>query len=163
MNPLLALTVTAALAGPPVGTEYQAVAIPRPFAEEGVVVQASKLRPSFAPDEANGREIAKAAKSWNEIPAATASARAFKGDSLKNGAIIGGVLAGAGMGGFIYWLCNALDDTGGDANCGGPALIYGGLFAAGGAALGAGIGALVDRKPVWEAAKTPAFRVRVKF
>ncbi len=69
------------------------------------------------------------------------------GDSLKNGAIIGGVVAGVGMGSFIYWLCNALDDTGGDQPCAGPALVWAGIAGAGGALVGAGVDALFDGTP----------------
>ncbi|MEX2271886.1 MAG: hypothetical protein WD690_10465 [Vicinamibacterales bacterium] len=77
------------------------------------------------------------------------------GDSLKNGAIIGGAIAGTGMGIFVYTLCKALDDTGGEANCAGPALLYAAIAGAGGAAAGAGIDALFDG--------APAMRVRVRF
>lgn len=69
-------------------------------------------------------------------------------DSLKNGAIIGGVVGAAAMGGFIYTLCRAMDDTGGQTNCGGPALIWGGIAGAAGAAVGAGVDALFDQQSI---------------
>jgi hypothetical protein len=68
-------------------------------------------------------------------------------DSLKNGAIIGGVIGGVALGGFVHFLCNALDDTGGDQPCWGSTLMWAGIGAAGGAALGAGVDALFARQP----------------
>ena len=80
-------------------------------------------------------------------PAGTAAQRGDR-DSLKNGAIIGGVVAGAAMGGFLYTLCRAMDDTGGNANCAGPALVWAGLAGAAGAAVGAGVDALFDQQSI---------------
>lgn len=52
--------------------------------------------------------------------------------------------ARAALGGFVYFICRATDDTGGEANCAGPALLWAGIAGAGGAAVGAGVDALVD-------------------
>lgn len=138
MNPILALTVTAALAGAP------------PTAEP-----APRLRmPAPELYQPSARAVT-----------ATASARAFRGDSLNNGILIGAIVGAAGFGGFIFTLCNALDETEGSEDCVKAALVAGGIGAAGGGLIGAGLDAVVDRKPAWEARRSlkPAFRVRVRF
>lgn len=91
---------------------------------------------------------AQAAAIASAAPVSGAVAQRDDRDSLKNGAIIGGVVAGAAMGGFLYTICRAMDDTGGEANCVGPALIWAGIAGAGGAAVGAGIDALFDQEAI---------------
>jgi len=127
MNALLALTLTASISAPaPVSPSPDIRRVP-------LAVQAAAL--AEAPP-INAR-----------VPAATAALRRPGGDSLKNGAIIGGVVGAVGWGGFVYWLCRALDDTGGDANCAGPSLVWAGIAGAAGAAIGAGVDALFDGRP----------------
>jgi len=70
-------------------------------------------------------------------------------DSLKNGAIIGAVVGGVAMGGFVGWLCHMLKEPG-DPSCW-KSVGYAGALGAGiGAAGGAGIDALAmrDRIPI---------------
>jgi hypothetical protein len=62
-------------------------------------------------------------------------------DSVKNGALIGAVIGGIALGGFVSWLCNALQEPS-DPSCLGGSLIYAGVGAGIGAAAGAGIDAL---------------------
>ena len=62
-------------------------------------------------------------------------------DSLKNGALIGAVIGGIALGGFVSWLCNALQEPS-DPSCVPPSLLYAGVGAGIGAAAGAGIDAL---------------------
>jgi hypothetical protein len=66
-------------------------------------------------------------------------------DSVKNGAIIGAVIGGAGMGIFTTYLCNALQEPG-DPSCWRGVLTISALFAGIGAAAGAGIDALIARQ-----------------
>ena len=66
-------------------------------------------------------------------------------DSLKNGAIIGAVIGGAGMAIFTTYLCNALQEPG-DPPCWRGVLYVSALFAGIGAAAGAGVDALVARQ-----------------
>lgn len=63
-------------------------------------------------------------------------------DSLKNGTLIGAIIGGIAFGGFVSWLCNALQEPS-DPSCLGPSLIYTGVGAGLGAAAGAGIDALM--------------------
>jgi hypothetical protein len=62
-------------------------------------------------------------------------------DSLKNGAVVGAIIGGIALGGFVTYLCNALKETG-DPSCISPSLLYTGIGAGIGAAAGAGIDAL---------------------
>jgi hypothetical protein len=62
-------------------------------------------------------------------------------DSVKNGALIGAVIGGIALGGFVSWLCNALQEPS-DPSCLGGSLLYAGVGAGIGAAAGAGIDAL---------------------
>jgi hypothetical protein len=62
-------------------------------------------------------------------------------DSVKNGTLIGAVIGGIALGGFVGWLCKALQEPG-DPSCLGPSLLYTGVGAGIGAAGGAGIDAL---------------------
>jgi len=64
-------------------------------------------------------------------------------DSVKNGALIGAVIGGIALGGFVGWLCNALQEPS-DPSCVGPSLLYAGVGAGIGAAAGAGIDALAS-------------------
>lgn len=138
MTTLLALTVAAAI-----GTSAPAAA---PALEPGPALVSHGTPAAPARPALISQAAAIAARPSTN---ATAGARLVPpgGDSLKNGAIIGGVVAGAGMGAFIYWLCNALDDTGGDQPCAGPALAWAGIAGAGGALVGAGVDALFDATP----------------
>jgi hypothetical protein len=79
-------------------------------------------------------------------------------DSIKNGTIIGAVLGAVAMGGFVGWLCNALQEPG-DPSCMKSALTGGALGAAIGAAAGAGIDALASRQP-WPASTRVNWRQR---
>ena len=65
-------------------------------------------------------------------------------DSVKNGALIGAIIGGIAMGGFVGWLCNALKEPG-DPSCLGGTLVWTGIGAGAGAAAGAGIDALFMR------------------
>ena len=127
MNALLALTLTASISAP------------APVSATPVMARAPLAAQAAALAEAPYREA--------RVPTATAVLRQPGGDSLKNGAITGAVIGAVGWGGFVYWLCNALDDTGGDANCAGPALVWAGIAGAAGAAVGAGVDAMFDGRP----------------
>jgi hypothetical protein len=86
-------------------------------------------------------------------------------DSLKNGALIGAIIGGAALGGFVTFLCNALQAPS-DPSCVPPSLLYTGIGAGIGAAAGAGIDALFARSasaPVtrWAFPKTPPAAIRV--
>jgi hypothetical protein len=65
-------------------------------------------------------------------------------DSLRNGALIGAIVAGIGAGLFINQLCENVSEEG-DGPCWKPALVFAGLGAGAGALVGAGIDALVQR------------------
>ena len=65
-------------------------------------------------------------------------------DSVKNGAIVGAIIGGAAMGGFVTWLCHALKESG-DPSCWKGVAVWTGLGAGAGAAGGAGIDALFTR------------------
>ena len=64
-------------------------------------------------------------------------------DSLKNGALVGAVIGGIALGGFVGWLCHMLQEPS-DPSCLPPALLYTGVGAGIGAAAGAGIDALLS-------------------
>ena len=66
-------------------------------------------------------------------------------DSVKNGAVIGALIGAAIMGGYVTFLCNALQEPG-DPSCLGSALLGFGLGAGTGALGGAGIDALMMRR-----------------
>jgi hypothetical protein len=65
-------------------------------------------------------------------------------DSLKNGALLGAIIGGLALGGFVGWLCNMLQEPS-DPSCVPPSLLYTGVGAGIGAAAGAGIDALFLR------------------
>lgn len=65
-------------------------------------------------------------------------------DSVKNGALIGALIGGIALGGFVSWLCNALQEPS-DPSCLGPSLLYAGVGAGIGAAGGAGVDLLFSR------------------
>jgi hypothetical protein len=67
-------------------------------------------------------------------------------DSLKNGALIGAIIGGIAFGGFVGWLCNALQEPS-DPSCLPPAMLYTGVGAGIGAVAGLGIDALFARSP----------------
>jgi hypothetical protein len=67
-------------------------------------------------------------------------------DSVKNGALIGAVIGAIALGGFVGWLCNALQEPS-DPSCLPPSLLYTGVGAGIGAAAGAGVDALFARQP----------------
>ena len=65
-------------------------------------------------------------------------------DSLKNGALIGAIIGGIALGGFVGFLCNALQEPS-DPSCLPPTLLYVGVGAGIGAVGGLGIDALFAR------------------
>ncbi len=65
-------------------------------------------------------------------------------DSLKNGALIGAIIGGVALGGFVGWLCNVLQEPS-DPSCLQPTFLYTGVGAGIGAGAGAGIDALFVR------------------
>ena len=67
-------------------------------------------------------------------------------DSIKNGTIIGAVIGAVAMGGFVGWLCKALQEPS-DPSCWKSVAYAGALGAGAGAAAGAGIDALAARRP----------------
>jgi hypothetical protein len=67
-----------------------------------------------------------------------------KRDSVKNGALIGAVVGAAIFGGFVTFLCNALQEPS-DPSCLGSSLMGIGIGAGAGALGGAGIDALMYR------------------
>ena len=68
-------------------------------------------------------------------------------DSVKNGAIIGAIVGAAIFGGFVTFLCNALQEPS-DPSCLGSSLVGIGIGAGAGALGGAGIDALMARSRV---------------
>jgi hypothetical protein len=78
-------------------------------------------------------------------------------DSLKNGALIGAIIGGIAFGGFVGWLCNALQEPS-DPSCVPPSLLYTGVGAGIGAAAGLGIDALFMRVRLAPPATPPAGR-----
>ena len=64
-------------------------------------------------------------------------------DSITNGALIGAVIGGIALGGFVSWICNQLQEPS-DPSCVGPSLLYAGVGAGIGAAAGAGIDAMAS-------------------
>ena len=141
MNPVLALALTASVSLPPAASPPPGIAV----------------RPSLA-TQAMGMADARPTSLDVAASAARAAFAPPGGDSLKNGAIIGGVIAGVAAGAFVYTLCRSLDgETVGPDNCASPALLSGALFGAGGAAVGAGVDALFMQRPTFRAT------VRVRF
>jgi hypothetical protein len=67
-------------------------------------------------------------------------------DSVKNGAVIGAIVGGIALGGFVGWLCHMLQEPS-DPSCVPPSLLYTGIGAGIGAAAGAGIDAMMLRSP----------------
>ena len=67
-------------------------------------------------------------------------------DSVKNGAVIGAVIGAIALGGFVGWLCNALQEPS-DPSCVPGTLLYTGIGAGIGAAAGAGLDAVFARSP----------------
>ena len=67
-------------------------------------------------------------------------------DSVWNGALIGGIVGAAVFGGFVTFLCNALQEPS-DPSCLGSSLMGIGIGAGAGALGGAGIDALISRPP----------------
>jgi hypothetical protein len=66
-------------------------------------------------------------------------------DSVANGALIGAIVGAAIMGGYVTFLCNALQEPS-DPSCLGSSLLAIGLGAGAGALGGAGVDALLMRK-----------------
>jgi len=66
-------------------------------------------------------------------------------DSLKNGAVIGAVIGGIITGTGIGLLCHAFNDTD-EPQCWKATLLWAGIGAGGGAAIGAGVDALFTRR-----------------
>jgi hypothetical protein len=73
-----------------------------------------------------------------------------RGDSKKNGAIIGAVIGGVVAGAGIGLLCHAFNDTD-EPQCWKATVLWGGIGAGGGAAIGAGIDALFSRRMTFQA------------
>ena len=67
-------------------------------------------------------------------------------DSILNGTLIGAAIGGAVMGGFVTFLCNALQEPS-DPSCLGSALMATGIGAGAGAAAGAGVDAMLTKQP----------------
>jgi hypothetical protein len=67
-------------------------------------------------------------------------------DSVANGALIGGLLAGVGMAGTGLYVCSALKEPG-DPSCWPGVLTVGAISFVVGAAVGAGLDALFTRLP----------------
>ena len=87
----------------------------------------------------------------SEPAPAPAAARSQSNDSLRNGAIIGAVVGGVVAGTGFGLLCHALSDTD-NPQCWKAALLWGGIGAGGGAAIGAGVDALFSRRRLgWSA------------
>jgi hypothetical protein len=133
MSPLIALALTAALHAP---------AAPHIAPASTLLAHATRVAAAVPP-----------------LPAARAARGAWAQparDSLKNGArigaIVGGLVTGAAVGALCYQL-NDGDNRG--AECTRATLLWAGMGAAGGAAIGVGIDALFMRAPV--------ARVRVRF
>ena len=84
-------------------------------------------------------------------------------DSLKNGALIGAVIGGVALGGFVNWVCNMLREPS-DPSCLGGSLLYAGVGAGIGAAAGAGIDALASASGPsgLRRDRRPGFAARVK-
>ena len=66
-------------------------------------------------------------------------------DSLKNGAVIGAIIGGIITGTGIGLLCHAFNDTD-EPQCWKATLLWAGIGAGGGAAIGAGVDALFTRR-----------------
>ena len=85
-----------------------------------------------------------------EPPADNPAPQQTRGDSKKNGAIVGAVIGGIAAGTGMGLLCHALNDTD-DPQCWKAALLWGGIGAGGGAAIGAGVDALFTRRMTFQA------------
>ena len=64
---------------------------------------------------------------------------------MKNGALIGAIIGGIALGGFVGWLCNMLQEPS-DPSCLPASLLYTGVGVGIGAAAGAGVDALFVRQ-----------------
>ena len=105
------------------------------------------MNPSSAPAQSAPAKLIISKSAFADVPAAPAIAQnAQRRDSLKNGAIIGAIAGAAVFGGYVTFLCNALQEPS-DPSCLGSSLLAIGIGAGGGAAAGAGIDALVQRSP----------------
>jgi hypothetical protein len=123
MNVLLAMTLTASLGALPPNSPDAEPHSPRTLAAQ--VVTLAEGTPT------------------TDLSATRAARAQPGGDSLKNGAIIGAVLGGAAAAGFVGYLCSIFGTE--DDNCFGGTLVWAGIGAAGGAAVGAGVDALFER------------------
>ena len=85
-------------------------------------------------------------KAVADVLAAEQPRRREDRDSLKNGAAIGAIIGGIALGGFVGWLCNALQEPS-DPSCLMPSLLYTGVGAGIGALGGIGIDALFAKPP----------------
>ena len=85
-------------------------------------------------------------KAVADVSAAEQPAMRERRDSVKNGAIIGAIVGAAVFGGFVTFLCNALQEPS-DPSCLGSSLMGIGLGAGIGAGAGMGIDALFARQP----------------
>ena len=82
-------------------------------------------------------------------------------DSVKNGAVIGAIIGAVALGGFVGWLCNALQEPS-DPSCVPGTLLYTGVGAGIGAAAGAGIDALFMRVALAPAPNPSTARLLVR-
>lgn len=110
------------------------------------------LAASVAPPQPIERPITEYIEqsAWTiRMPSAPA-VRSRGSDSLKNGAIIGAVIGGIATGTFMGLLCHALNDTD-NPNCWKATLLWGGIGAAAGGGIGAGVDALFGRRTTFAA------------
>lgn len=137
MTPLLALTLSAALAASaPSSPSAPASPAPATF----LTAQAAQVATQLASASSLNRH---ARRGFTQ-----------QRDSLANGAKYGAIAGGLAMGGFVAYMCVMFDDTEGKGDCVAATALWAGLGAAGGAAIGVGIDALFDR---------PAVNLRVRF
>ena len=94
------------------------------------------------------------ARPLEPTPVASIIKAAQSGDSLKNGAIVGAIVGGAATFAFTMTVCRAFHEPG-NPPCLKPVLLLSGAAAGGGALVGAGVDALLSRRP--------AVRLSVRF
>jgi hypothetical protein len=132
MTSILALTLSAALSTAPAALPTNSA----PFAHESAEQGRSALLTQTA-------RIIGAPAAVTDASAAALSQRG--GDSLKNGAIIGGVVAGVASAVVLGYFCHIFNETG-DPICVKQVAWRSAIAALGGAAIGAGIDAMIDHK-----------------
>jgi hypothetical protein len=125
MTSILALTLSAALSNAPAAPP----SAPTPYGS--LLTQTARIISAPA-------VITEASEAPNSL-------RQPGGDSLKNGAIIGGVVAGVVSAVGLGYICHVFNETG-DPICVKQVAWRSALIALGGAAIGAGIDAMIDHK-----------------